>query len=71
MPDNNHEQHRERDAASFTIIGGFFAVLSVFVLIGTFFEDRGHGQIVNVAAGLILLIVGIVMLGLGRRLRNR
>ncbi len=71
MPENNHEQHRERDAASLTIIGGFFAVLSVFVLIGTFFEDRIHAQVVNVAAGLILLLIGVGMLAFGRRLKNR
>ena len=71
MPDNNHEQHRERDAASLTIIGGFFAILSVFVLIGTFFEDSYEGRVVNVAAGLILLLVGLGMLAFGRRLKNR
>jgi len=67
----NHEQHRDRDVASLMIIGGFFAILSVFVLIGTFFEDRGHGQIVNVGAGLILLLVGVVMMGFGQRLKKR
>ncbi len=71
MSENNNEQHRERDAASLTIIGGFFAVLSVFVLIGTFFEDRIHAQVVNVAAGLILLLVGVGMIAFGRRLKNR
>lgn len=64
-------RNRERDGSSLAIIGTFFAVFATLVLIGTFWEDRDHGMVVNIGAGLVLLGIGVAMLFYGLRLRSR
>ncbi len=64
--------YRQRDAASFLMLGTFFAVMGSLVLVGTFWTlERMHAMVVNLAAGSILLGIGLGMLALGARARRR
>ncbi|MGD9647772.1 MAG: hypothetical protein AB7U73_18820 [Pirellulales bacterium] len=63
--------YRQRDAASYLMLGAFFAVMGTLVLIGTFWTlERMHAMVVNLVAGLILLAAGVAMLALGVRVRR-
>lgn len=58
-------EHTKRDAESLWAIGIFLVVLSVPVLIGTFFEVERFAQIVNVIAGGTILLIGGLMIWRG------
>ena len=64
--------YRQRDAASFLMLGAFFAVMGSLVLVGTLWTlERMHAMVVNLVAGVILLAIGLAMLALGARARRR
>lgn len=65
--DAQHSRHTQRDREVLTALGLFLVVLSVPVLIGTFFEEGLVPSIVNVVAGLIILGIGTAMIWRGRR----
>lgn len=70
LPEEPHDSDRQRDAASLVMIGTFFTVLALLVLCGTFWATgRFHAMMVNLGAGMILLVIGLLMLGLGLRMR--
>ena len=60
----SHE-HTKRDAESLWALGIFLVVLSIPVLIGTFFEDDAFAQMVNVLAGVAILVIGALMIWRG------
>ncbi len=58
----------ERDAASLKILGFFFTVLGLLVLVGTLWSlDNTRAIIVNVASGATLVAVGLGMTAFSRR----
>ncbi len=60
--------HRERDAASLKILGFFFTVLGILVLIGTLWSlGDTRAMVVNIVSGAVLLVVGLGMMLLTRR----
>jgi hypothetical protein len=60
-------RHTQRDREVLIALGTFLIVLSVPVLIGTFFEEGLVPSIVNVVAGLVILGIGAGMVWRGRR----
>jgi len=71
MSDPRQSELRERDAASMKLLGGFFCVLAVLVLIGSIWSTgRPHAMVVNIGAGTLMLVVGSGMLWIGTRLRR-
>jgi len=69
-PSHDQEQ-RQRDAITFFLLGGFFAVMGVLVLIGTFWTlARPHAMVVNFVSGLVLLVIGVAMIAFGQHLRR-
>lgn len=70
MSERMTDDNRRRDSVSLLIIGTFFALFSVLVLIGTFWEHRTRAIIVNIASGLALMLVGIGMALYGYWLRR-
>lgn len=65
--DAQHSRHTQRDREVLTALGIFLVVLSIPVLIGTFFEEGLVPSIVNVIAGVVLLGIGGAMVWRGRR----
>lgn len=62
---------RQRDALSLLMVGGFFALLALLVLVGTWWTlERPRAAAVNVVAGMLLLGIGLGMMAAGRRLRK-
>ena len=59
-----------RDGEALLIMGVFFAILAVAVLIGTAWTEAGKGRVVNVVSGLVLLTVAAVTAWIGRHLRR-
>ena len=50
------------------VMGGFFAVLAVLVLAGTFWaDDFSFPVILNVIAGVLLLLIGLSLVAFSRR----
>ncbi len=68
MSDDQQQMHRRRDAETLKIIGGFFAILAVLVLIGVIWHDSGEGLAVGIGAGVILLLIGLVSVRIGMHL---
>lgn len=63
---------RQRDASSLFVLGLFFTVLGVLVLIGTVWTRKDmHAAVVNASSGLVLVAVGIGTIGIGRRMARR
>jgi len=56
--DPDPHYHSRRDAETLGMLGTFISILSVAVLIGTFYAERQHAMVVNVIAGLVLLSIG-------------
>lgn len=64
-------ESRRRDALSLLLVGGFFALLAVLVLIGTWWTlEKPRAAAVNVVSGLVLLAIGLGMVGAGVHLRG-
>lgn len=63
--------HTRRDSDTFFILGGFITLLALPVLAGLFWEESAHARVVNVGAGLVLLLIGLFMVFRGFALRNR
>ena len=61
-----HVHHTKRDAETQTALGLFISLLSVLVLIGTFWADSVRAMLVNAAAGAVLLGIGVAMIVWGR-----
>lgn len=59
-PQDPH-QHTRRDAETQIALGIFVTAISLPVLLGTFWADSLKAVVVNVAAGLVLLGVGVAM----------
>lgn len=71
MSDDAQNNFRQRDAASLLILGSFFVLLAVLVLIGSLWAvGRTHALIVNLGAGAALLIAGIALVTVSFRLRR-
>ena len=68
-PEETHGKFARRDAETQMVLGGFITFIAVPVLIGTIWADTFRAQVVNVAAGLVLLSigVGIALYGLKKR----
>jgi len=60
-------KHTQRDAETQTALGLFVIMISLPVLVGTFWAVRPHAMVVNAIAGFILLGVGIGMVTWGRK----
>jgi len=71
MPEDRRDQHTRRDGESLIIMGSFFAVLALLVLVGTFFEAQEMAMAVSLVAGGLLLLIGIGAVLFGLRLRRR
>jgi uncharacterized membrane protein len=62
----------DRDGISLSMMGAFFSVLAVLVLIGTFWAlGQFRAAVVNFTAGAILLTIGLTLLGVGIRFRAK
>lgn len=78
MSENNEQpaakqdphHHTRRDAETQMILGAFVTVISIPVLIGTFWATTPHARIVNVVAGLVLLGVGLAIALWGLRTKR-
>ncbi|HEO72677.1 MAG TPA: hypothetical protein ENN80_15575 [Candidatus Hydrogenedentes bacterium] len=65
--DAEHDpKHLKRDSESQTMLGIFVTVLSVPVLIGTFWAENTRQVVVNIAAGVVLMLIGIGVTTWGR-----
>lgn len=66
-PAEKHQgKHTQRDAETQTALGIFVIVISLPVLVGTFWAVRPHAMAVNVIAGFVLLGVGVALVVWGR-----
>ena len=64
---NESNAGEQRDATSLRVMGFFFCLLGVIVLIATFWAlEHPRAAIVNAISGGTLAVVGIVMLTFGR-----
>ncbi len=63
---SKHQEHTRRDAETQILLGGFIFILGVPVLIGTWWAESTASRLVNVAAGLVLLVIGAAFLMYGR-----
>ena len=54
-----NEPHPHRDAETLMMLGGFMVILAVPVLFGTIFAESSRAMVVNVAAGGLLLAIGV------------
>jgi hypothetical protein len=74
MPDPSDldsNDYGERDAASIKILGFFFTILGLLVLLGTLGAlDNTRAAIVNAVSGLVLALIGAAMLLLVKHRSN-
>jgi uncharacterized membrane protein YeiB len=60
-----------RDRAIFRMMGGFFSAFALLTLVGLFWKQTSAERVVNIAASLILLGVGLGAFRLAARVRRR
>ncbi len=66
------DSNQQRDASSLRVLGLFFTILGVLVLIGTVWTRNDlHAAVVNASSGIVLLTVGIGTITIGRRIGRR
>jgi len=61
---------QSRDALTLKLLGSFFLVFGILVWLGLFWNQPAEGRIVNVCAGIVLLVCGCGSLWWGRRLHS-
>lgn len=62
----------DRDAITLKILGIFFLIIGLLVLVGTFWAIGNYrAVVVNLVSGFVLLVVGGIMGGIASRLKNR
>lgn len=66
MRPNDHEQFRQRDAASLLMMGSFFIVMGVLLMVACFWIDQSKALVVNTGAATALLLIGGAMVWRGR-----
>jgi hypothetical protein len=66
MRPNDHEQFRQRDAASLLMMGSFFIVMGALLLVACFWIDHSKAMVVNIGAAAALLLIGAAMVWRGR-----
>ena len=72
MTNPDRKQFYARDGMSLVLLGGFFSLLAVLVLLGSFWNDRGSAAlVVNIIAGLLLLGIGFGTVVSGRWMLGR
>jgi membrane protein implicated in regulation of membrane protease activity len=67
MTSNDHEQYRERDAASLLMMGAFFLMMGMLLLLAStwsFGDQRPFT--VTLSAAIALLLIGAIMIWRGR-----
>ncbi len=64
--------NRQRDVMTLRVLGSFFAIMGVLVLIGTY-KAVGNpaAMVVNIASGVVLGIIGIGMIQISRRMSRQ
>jgi hypothetical protein len=72
-PDNQEmeNEHAKRDAETQMVLGGFIVFISIPVLLGTIWAVRPHAIVVNIIAGSVLCLVGVVLFVIGNKGRKR
>lgn len=63
----HHLHYTKRDAETQTALGIFISVISIPVVIGTFWAQTPRAMVVNAIAGCVLLAIGITLVVWGRR----
>jgi hypothetical protein len=64
-------EQRRRDGASLMVLGVFFMVQAVFVLLGALWLEPSFTLVVSLASGSVLFLIGLVMFAAGRRIHRR
>ena len=57
--------HTRRDAETLWVLGAFQIVLAIPVFIGTFFVDDHFAQFINLMAGGVTLLIGVLFVWRG------
>ena len=61
--DPSEKEARQRDAEILRVLGSFFSLMGVLVLIGTFWAlGKTSAVVVSICSGSVLLAIGLVML---------
>ena len=63
----HHLHYTKRDAETQTALGIFISVISIPVVIGTFWAQTTRAMVVNAIAGCVLLAIGVTLVVWGRK----
>lgn len=69
MPDGQAQTQRRLEGDAFRLIGWFFIVQAVPVILGVLMYDHGMPLAVGLGAGILLLLLGGGGIALGRRFK--
>ncbi len=70
--DTQHDpQHLKRDSETQMMLGLFITILSIPVIIGTFWAETFRQTVVNLVAGLVLTAIGVGIMVWGVKNRKR
>jgi len=58
-PGEQHDQFHKRDAETQMVLGAFVTIISIPVLIGTFWANTYRAAVVNLVAGAVLMAIGL------------
>ena len=71
MDHETQREHARRDSYTLTLIGVFLMAMAALVFVAMLSEPSVPGRVVGIGVGLVLLIIGAVFAGIGRRIRRR
>ena len=71
MSPSSQSEHRQRDSASLLVLGAFFMLMGILVVMGPLWVDGfDFPQLVNMLAAGALFLTGLGMCEIGRRGRR-
>ena len=68
---DKHALHKSKDLDAIFAIGVFLGLFGIAIIAAVFYTDTYHGKVVNLASGVLLLIISFLAIWRGKSGKNK